>query len=364
MKHQDLIQLEILLGILEIMARLRSITADQAIRLFSTYYPGAVERALRQAVADKNVARAEASVPAPTDAKIRKGRTDERPVTIYYITKKGKALLRRHLRNQGRKVRFLKTSEPVGVHLQRLYHDLIIVEALIWWQDNYRVLRFWIEDELRSTGENKADLRVATILRDGSIGLSDCEIVVQNSLEDIKKKRKDMWWFTPSLTQKDIIMALQKSKGVIRIGLGGVVQKVVTPSGALTNAEAEAIAVLKRMNGALTAGAVAACLQKRREKISSLLKGLVDSGHLVASSVRMRDGKEAGSPYKVYAIDDCFIDSTADREFAVRLSKMIEYLSRFDHTVSDIDPKSETAYIKGDRINRRLKISDDIGVYA
>ena len=60
----------ILLDILTIMAKLRSITEDQAVRLFPVYGKAAVEDVPSKAVKTKYIARKMLSIPAPTDAKV------------------------------------------------------------------------------------------------------------------------------------------------------------------------------------------------------------------------------------------------------------------------------------------------------
>lgn len=349
----------LLLKILEVMARFRSITESQAIRLFPEFGMAQISWVLNKAVTKKYIARKVVNIPVETDAKIRKDRTRTRSEVIYYMKTTGKKVLLRH----NKTVRCLKTSRLSGVHLQRLFHDLLIVEVLIWWMEGHNVKQYWVEDELSSMGENKADLRVLTVADDGSENQTDCEIVVQNHPIDIINKSNGMMWFTPSLTQKDTIEDAKVHHGVVKINLGGVPTALITPSRPLTLAEMELIQVLRQSDGALTAGAVAACLGRDRAKTSAKLKKLVRVGHLFSSSVQLVPGQQKGRPYLVYAIAYCLIDTWADREFAVRLSKMIEFAARKGIKVSHVDRSNETALVSAGSTSKRVKILD-VKAYA
>lgn len=311
-----------------------------------------VSKVLAKAVDLKFVARKEVYIPIATDAKIRANRTPVRREIVFYMKAKGKDLLL----DENKTVRCLKTTTLAGVHLKRLFHDLLIVEVLIWWLKRYKVKQYWVEDELRSMGQNKADLRVLTVKEDGSENQTDCEIVVQNHATDIIHKNNGMMWFTCSIIQKDTIEDTKVHHGVVQIYLGGVPKVAMSPSRGLTNAEMLLVNLLRQKGGALTAGAVAVCLNRDRGRTSGALRELVRAGHLLSSPVQLRPGQQRGAPHVVYAIDPCLIESWADREFAVRLSQFIEFLSGKGIRVSDIDRTTETALVSGGRISKRVRI--------
>lgn len=330
-------------------------TADQAARFLPTLNVEGVDALLEQAVRDKRLACQEVELPVITEAKVRKGQTKTRPITIYYLTDLGKKMLRRTYP----RTRFLKTTRPVKEHYRRLYHDLLIVEVLLWWLDNYEVLGYLNEDDLRGDREEVlADLRVFCTGPDGEVAQTDCEILVQNTLEDVADKSDQLFWFTPTLRQADIIHAKKPNVGVMVIQLQGDEEENALPEEPQNDEEREMITVLNLHGGALTVRGVATYLDRDRARTNSVLARMVRNRSLFVSTVHRFPGSDLGRPVQVFSRNKYEIALLEDRIFAYRVSKAITQSAERGHRVTAVDRDSRTVTVTDGRNTRTVAFAE------
>lgn len=345
--------LSLLLDILEAMAKLRCITDVQALRLFRQYSLEEIFCVLGWAVEHELIAPMTVYIPVETDTNIRYGSTETRPVEILYIEAPGKAFLLEH-----RDVWCLKTLYPTRAHLLRMFHNLLVVEALIWMTERNEVVEFWVEDQLRSDGLNLPDLRVQVHLGAEDYEFIACEVVVQNKRQAVNEK-SSMIYFTPSRTQKGLIQDMKPHDKVVQINLDGVPKSpVIIPPTNLSRSQENIFQALREHAGILTAGAVAVLVGRRQPKVSAALSKLARAGHLSRSRVQSAPGLQKGSPHVLYALDPCLSETWADEEFALRYSLFIEFFAAREIQVSDVDRKSETAVISRGRFRREIPVRE------
>lgn len=346
---------QLLLQTLWYLATFRCFTKDQAIRLFHARLADRIQGLVDQALANGYIANITLDIPIATRTKIRRGQTAVRPVSVYYITAEGKRLLKKHSRG----VRFLKTSRPVGTHRRRLYHDLLIVEVLIWMRQNYNVTKIYNEDRLRGMKENLADLRVEITNASGTLYYIDCEVVVQNSRHDIAKKSDNLMWFTPSITQADIIRKAKPiNQGVNIINLDETEYVAANRTATLSVIESEILQTIGSKGGTLTAAATARCLRRDRARTNSSLKTLVRKGYLHLSSVHSKPGTQLGRPVHLFSVSKNLIEAFADRMFALRISCLILDPMFEGATVSGVDHDTRSVILSQNGNSVRVKLDE------
>ncbi|MBK6722967.1 MAG: hypothetical protein IPG58_06695 [Acidobacteria bacterium] len=344
---------QLLLQTLWYLATFRCFTKDQAIRLFHARLADSIQGLIDHSLANGYIANITLDIPIATRTKIRHGQTAVRPVSVYYIAAKGKRLLKKHSRG----VKFLKTSRPVGTHRRRLYHDLLIVEVLIWMRHNYNVSKIYNEDRLRGMKENLADLRVEITSGSGTLHYIDCEVVVQNSRQDIEKKSDNLSWFTPSLTQADIIRKTKPiNQGVNIINLDETEYFGADRTATLSVLESEILQTISSKGGTLTAAAMAKCLRRDRARTNTSLKALVRKGYLYLSSVHSTPGTQKGRPVHLFSVSRNLIETFEDRIFALRISNLILDPMFEGATVSGVDHDTRSVILSQNGNSVRIKL--------
>lgn len=346
----------ILIGLLKLMGKLRSMTVNQAGRFFPEVTDLEIDSVLSKAVRDRLMVRKTYDLPIETSTIVRRGVTKTRPITAYYMTHRG----REALREDTPKAFCVKTNRPDGVHLLRLYHDLLVVETLLWYKNKHDLKSFYVEDQLRGRDQTLADLRVFVVVK-GIRQHIDAEIVVQNTVGDLKKKSSLLQWFTPSLTQADTIEMLKPGARIHIINLEddeNSAPEIVKIDREFTEVEAHLMRVL-RQYGALTAPAVAKISGRDRGQANSLLNKLVAEGHLFTSTVNQIPGKKTGRPVNLYAYKDFEVILLSDRIYAARLSNFIIEELEKGNVVADIDRLDESFTINGSVDSRRYKLSQN-----
>lgn len=323
-----------LLLILNYLARLRSMTADQAARFCAAATPEHILGVLEQAVADKYLASMEVQVPVITEAVVRNGLTKTRPIVIYFLASAGKRLLKQHCPF----TRFLKTTRPIKAHFHRLFHDLMIVEALLYFEWEHTVLRYLVEDDLRAMREVAvADLRVVLDNKRGGETIVNCEILVQNSRQDIENKSDDLFWITPTLRQADTVLFGKKNLGVKVLQLQDEREVFEETEPPANDAERELITALNLHGGALTALGVATYLDRDRAYTNHQLVKMVRGRRLFRSSVHRNPGKQVGGPAYIYSQQKSLLQSLKDRILALQISNAMVSAARRRMRVIDVD---------------------------
>lgn len=339
--------------LIKTLARMHAVTDDQSVRFFDASERKIVESVLRDGVREKVFGMETVPVPAPGEHKIRAGVTATKQVKIYYLNNRGKMIVRKFAPELGRKIR---AGRPTGVHRARLYHELLVVECLLWWLARFKVIEYSTENELKSAGQNPADLRVTTVQSSGHSSV-DCEIVVQNKPSDIAQKSDDMLWFTPSKRQADTIDWLKKTSTIV-INLRTTRPRPGKVRPLLSASEQEVFDALELKNYPLTAGAVAAVNGTDRAQTSSVLCKLTKQGVLYSAGVHPLPGLERGRPEKLFALEAAELDLFSDRVFALMLSKVIEKAAETDCQVVLPKVKKGPILVTNFRVLKMLFIED------
>ena len=343
----------ILIKILSHLARLRQMSANQIYRLCSGSLKKDVETELLFAVKDKFLIYKPFEVPVESETKVRAGQSKMRRLGVYYLSAKGKRLVKKHVK----KIRCLKSSRPSGELKKRIYHDLLVVETLLWFYERDNVTGFYNEDELRSDEQPTADLRVL-LDTNGVVSVVDCEVTVQNTRSQIEAKQSHLMFFTPSLRQADIIETIKKTVVQI-INLQDEVIKKPKSNLILSDREEELIEALGRKGGALTANAAALVVGKDRAQTNSFLKRMVQDGRIYVSTAHTNPGKQNGRPVNVYALRSELIDVLCDRIFAVHVSKAIENGNKKGYWVTETDRAAQVITICNGTDSRRIQVSQN-----
>lgn len=309
----------ILTELLKVLAKLRLFTIDQAYRFFEEEDHAIVLDALARAVRNGVIGRRKVLVPAPTEKKIKKGNCLMRSVEIYFLNQKGRRTAARYFQNDAR---YARVGAPQSVHSPRVYHDLLIVEALLYLMLKYDVVDYYNEEQLRSEDQTVADLRVI-VRGSGGYEMLDCEVVVQNTRQQIAAKSDNLVWFTPIRRQAEIISWLKNAR-VVLLQLKTNVQPKMIKKRALSELETAALGAIIQHKGALTAGAVGKVIGKPREKMSQMLNELADFGFVYAAELHENPHRPVGRPRKIYALNPADLASSNYRLAAVRHSKKIE----------------------------------------
>jgi hypothetical protein len=306
----------ILIDLLKIMAKIRVISDNHAYRFFDETERGEVTATLRNALERKIFGTKIVLVPEPSDGKVR-GRSGRKvAIRIYYLLEPGKRMIERYWKKGSD---FVRCGQPIGIHKGRIYHDLLIVESLLWFFERFTVVDFINEDQLRSDDDVLADLRVITIENDKH-RVHDCEIVVQNSRQQIEGKSDHLIWFSPSVRQCDAIESIKKAP-VIHLNLQHQQPQKQHQAVTITGNEQLVLNLIGIYGGALTAPAVAKRLRKDPGQTNVLVKGLEAKGLLFTASVQANPGISPGRPAKLFAISPMKITTLNDRLHALEVSK-------------------------------------------
>lgn len=227
----------------------------------------------------------------------------------------------------------IRIGLPKNSMLKRVYHELLVVEALCWYKNFTDVFDFYVEDELKSRGETAADLRVHLCDENGELSSADCEIVVKNSTKQIANKSRDLIFFTPNQTRADRIEYEKKcSVIVIDIIFNPPLEKIQNTVDHAV--EERCLDVLSRLGSALTAAALATFVEFDRARISATMNS---SFGVYQAECRIDLDASAGRPEKLFYSNLNNLDSYSDRVFYLLLSRLLE--------------KSSGWYIQLERIN-------------
>ncbi len=341
---------EIFTHLLKVLGKLNCITHDQCIKFFTEDERKEVVKALDWLKLGKLIISQNVLVPAAGENSLKPepGRTAQ--VKVYFLSVKGKNFIKKHKPDWAR---FTKTGEPSGQRKQCLYHDLLVVESLIWWYQNDVVIDFLSESEARSMGRNLADLTVL-IEQNGCKVALDSEIVVQNSCDDIDTKSNDMMFFTPSQYQSDIITSRKKTVPVI-VNLTAFKRTQPINLDRISYDDQELIEAICYPR---SAECVADFIGKDRAQTQSRLNKLAVAGLISVGEVHLEPGKSKGRRAKIYAKKETDIRLLGDRIFWFLASKLQIDQSKKGFCIGRID-KKQNCLSFSDTQNRPLFYVED-----
>lgn len=340
--------------LIEILARFNTITEDQAFRLFDPSLKKLVAKALRSCLRTRHFAAETVNVPSPTDGKVRAGCNTWEQVKIYFLTIRGKAFIEKHFPNLRQNI---KTGSPTGIRRDRLYHELLVVECLLWWRERFDVVEAYTENELRCLCEIPADLRVV-VNKEGVHSQTDCEVVVQNIRHQIEGKNSEMLFFTPSVRQADTIDKLKTTTSII-LRLTPNKTKDVDANRLLNKLEEQIIEQLDWTECPLSAAAIATILKKDRAQISAAMSKMSRDGVISECSLHTACGTQKGRPEKLFAIKEQDLELFSDRIFALLLSKSIVKLSEGDYKIIHINKQSRFIITENSHAQRKIFYLDN-----
>ncbi len=286
-------------------------------------------------------------IPVMQSKRIREGEYDTQEVSIIYLTEQCRSVL-----EDSHSGRFARYGCPDGVRLDRVYHDLLITEAILTLAAQYRI--YWIkcEDMLKSElsmtanagSRSVPDFRVWLEKRDenGQIILFDAvdgEVIVQSDMEQVAAKPKDVLFFTQNLRAADMIKtttgksAFLLSNPALPIGSEAFVdqawEEIFEPEQALLRKRLKLLyknhlqsgghyyGILYHLHqhGPLTAASISALTGAGREEISRNLKLMTTKKILHFEDVQASPGAQTGRPSRLFAFVDT---SLSDYDFRLK----------------------------------------------
>lgn len=327
MKNITYLEIEII----ELLCRLHAFTYEQLLKLTDQFDRDDVLNALKTLLEKEFIRAKIIEIPAAGENKIKPKNCKLAEVRIFFLTFQGRAYVRKKLLSLRRYVCEGRKSVP---YRKTLYHDLLIVEALIFLKKYHDVTAIFNEDDLKHWKQNNADLRLI-IDEGGHERMLDIEIVVQNNRSHIERKSDDMLFFTPSRCQADIIETVKKVPAiVINLANGNLPKK--PDYNDFYDRYNYLVHFFKRHRAGFTASAVATLYDDDRAQMHSILCRLAKDGHIFSRSVHENPGTQLGRRTSLFAADDFDIDDLSDRLFALSVSKAIEKYAEkqlYFHTV-------------------------------
>lgn len=219
--------------------------------------------------------------------------------------------------------------KPKKVNLARLYHDLYVVEAMLWLKENIGFERVQTEDQLRRfNGQTVPDLRISN----GDYW-QDCEIVVQNSRRDIEHKAEQMIWFTPSRRQADVVENVRRAAVIVLPSLLPPKVKTKREHTKLSALQRLLIEKLRAARTALSAGSLSIILKKDRADLSAALSDLEKKGLVFSTEIANMPGFSLGRPPKYYSFRP-----VSDRDY--KIAEKIVNISRLIADCWSITPEA------------------------
>lgn len=223
---------------------------------------------------------------------------------IYFLTEAGVSSANTIFTGIGK---YAHAGEPLGINADRIYHDLLITEALLHTSGIYEVLDFANEAELKSEifrarscykhSENTGDFRV-DYLQNKTADFFYGEIVLQSKREQLLGKPSNLVFYTDCRQTADFIEENKKTGAFI---LENVLEirreKIQKNEHNFTNLERKIVQLFALIPAGLDAETVAVLLDKQRSKVSSCLFNLVRKDVFTYQFLQ----NSTGRPIKLYA---------------------------------------------------------------
>lgn len=298
------------LKLLVLIARFGVVSRKQLYK----YFDKKDHTAVRDHLSTKHFRDELVSIPALNS----RGEYQDEQLTIYYLSNSGRYFVNKNL---SKAVKVLPKGTPLIARRNRIYHELLVFECYLYWCRKYTDIEYLTENELKSRGENPADLRIIRY-ENGEKIENDCEIIVTNQRAQIAAKANNMLFFTPSLQKKDLIDRAKKTESIL-LNLETNKQKRLAVERLLTRIEFNIIRIIVGYGGILNACALALLTGKDRGYITSVANKLVADKFMYAATIQSGIKKSN----KIYAAEEVDLIAFSERMFGLLLSKSIQELA-------------------------------------
>lgn len=335
--------------ILKLLAKLHIVTHDQLYRLlpeFERYHVSAAINLLKKL---DYLCVKEYEIPSHGVGIITE-KTKMVSVLAYALNFKSRPVIYKKFPN----LRLCRRENPTGLrYRRRIYHDLLIVEALLYLHDRYEIAEIFNEEYLQRMKQPMFDLRIKIDIGGGNFNFIDIEIVVSNTNRDILNKPDSCLFFTYSSYKADIIYKLRGFDAIV-LSVNG--DEIKLPKDDFSSDRYdhlyEYIHELNLRCEALTAPALAVSMKKDEAKTAAVLRELEENGYLFADYAHINLCSDKGKRTKIYATNRGILKERTDRVLSLMCSKMI------------VNQKEKSFFCSLDRGNRIAKFRSSEDTYA
>lgn len=321
----------------------------------------------------------EVTLPVPQDSRIRSGGSTHNALVIT-LDRGSRKIVSDHPDFQ-----FARFGPPEGIHLERLFHDTLIVQSYLHLSEEYDVVDIRCEDFLKSQiisnrknvvksdeiiNESVPDFQLFLhkLSENGETIFFDsikCEITVQSDKAQIETKAKDSVFFTADQRTADLVEATvnfpaivlddpanpleyekffrflydktsQPNDEIWKERAASVIKKTKKSGG--TSLLQKHILTVIDAYGSLNAGAIGVLSNKKRDKISRELKPLTEKEVLHCAGIQANPGTQMGRPNSLFAFADTPLSDYNFRLKQLILSLSIEYLAAKGYRIDSYLP--------------------------
>lgn len=332
--------------LLKLLAKAHVATGAQLYRFLDLVKPEAGEErhknALRRVLNLKLVAVKGCRVSSGSGRKRTRAECGLVPVDVFFLTDAGAQLADNCFNGVGR---FSNPAAPEGVDAARIYHNLIITEALLYACERFNVIDYVNENELKSeiyrrrsylykNRKTTGDFRVV-FEEAGELFSLNGEVSLQTKPKQLKEKPDGLIYFTDCLATADIIQTVKETDEVIildPLGLNAEAsEKIYTNFNSL---ELKIIELFEQFSFALDASATAILLKKDRARISSSLSDLVKKNVFKVESFHSNPGMTNGRPVKFYGLKNLHgLEELTNRVHYYLLCKTLKLIDAANYSI-------------------------------
>lgn len=341
-------------SLINILAELRVMTAAQLFRWIHRSDPGKSIEQIRDFVAElfrhKFIGKMTVKIPELQSKRIRIGENELKTATVIFLNHACQSVLEDHNK------RFARFGQPSGVALDRIYHDLLVTEAVLFLSGNCDIGCLKSEDRIKSelresnqtSSQSVPDFQICLIIRcsqnrEATLKLVNGEVIVQSDAADISGKPEGIIFFTANQRAADLIKSLRREK-VFLLGdvalpafaeahLRDAYDKIFNPESLLLRRKCQQLREQKLLanpiylkiiyvlgtHGPLTESALATTLDLKRANVSKKLNLLIRKKLLHSEDVQLAPGAQIGRPKKLFAFAETDL---SDYHFRVRQLKI------------------------------------------
>lgn len=366
---------------------LRIMTPGQLFRWIFYQLGGTDRERARQIAAEmirhKLITLTDIELPTASDSRVRSGGTTSKTCVIT-LDWNSRRILRSHP-----DFRFARFGTPNETDLKCAFHNILITEGCLYFSQSYEILDIRCEDYLKSQmildRKNNADGGISgsesvpdfqvfleKTNKNGEIIFFDplkCEVTVQSDKEQIGVKSKDCVFFTPDQRTSDLVKTITNSSVIVLDNPSNYseyetifrflyekvsrfddkiweqrtkeILKKTEKFGATTLLQKYILLIINDY-GPLTAGAIAALSNKKRDKISRELQPLIEKEILHSAGIQFSPGTQSGRPNTVFCYRHTVLDDYNFRLKQLLLSLSIEYLAKENYKICDYLPLENT----------------------
>ena len=340
-------------SLIDDLAELRTMTAGQLFRWIHRRDPKKTVEQSRDFVTTlfrhKFIGKLSVEIPVLQSKRIRAEQNELEKATIIFLNHDCQSVLTKE------KESFARFGPPAGQFLNRIYHELLITEAVLLLNESCQIVCLKSEDRIKSElqksnqsgSQSVADFHICLVIRradDVEVKLKVIagEIIVQSDSEDILGKPSGTVFFTANQRASDLIQTLRKEPVILLddVALPAVAEthlrdaydEIFDPTRLLLRKKLGQlrdhnlhmkIDYLKIINllssqGPLTESAIATVLNLKRPNVSKKLSFLITKNILHSEDVQGAPGKKAGRPCRLFAYIETDL---SDYQFRVRQLK-------------------------------------------